>query len=118
MCRGLRCLAVRPYSGSAAPRTLRSRRAEQIISWAPVQKGGQMKKTLELCRSAMTAVPSSVLPAVLAMALVAAGCTAIGFGIGAAIDNSHKTPDTVESWQILRIEKRTPGTVSLPDRSE
>ncbi len=77
-----------------------------------------MKKTLELCRSAMTAVPSSVLPAVLAMALVAAGCTAIGFGIGAAIDNSHKSPDTVEGWQILRIEKGTRVTVFLRDGSE
>jgi hypothetical protein len=77
-----------------------------------------MKKIVTLCLSAMMAVPPFVLPAVFTAAVVAPGCTAIGFGIGLHIDNSHKNPDTVEGWQIQRIEKGTWVKVSLQDGSE
>ncbi|HXB57083.1 MAG TPA: hypothetical protein VN461_20130 [Vicinamibacteria bacterium] len=77
-----------------------------------------MKKTLVACLSAMIAVPTFVLPAVFTAAVATSGCTAIGFGIGAAIDNSHKTPNTMEAWQIRRIEKGTWVKVSLRDGSE
>jgi hypothetical protein len=77
-----------------------------------------MKKTLVVCLSAMMAVPPLALPAVFTAAVAASGCTAIGFGIGAVIDNSHKNPDTVEGWQILRIEKGTWVKVFLRDGSE
>lgn len=77
-----------------------------------------MKKTLVACLSAVMAVPPFVLPAVFTAIVAASGCTAIGFRIGAAIDNSHKNPDTMEGWHVLRIEKGTWVKVFLRDGSE
>ena len=58
---------------------------------------------------------NNVLPGLITAALGACGCTLIGFGIGAAIDKSHKRPDIVEGWRITRIEKGTRVNVFLRD---
>lgn len=52
---------------------------------------------------------------VITAALATCGCTLIGLGIGAAIDKSHKSVDTVEGWRITRIAKGTPVQVLLRD---
>jgi hypothetical protein len=58
---------------------------------------------------------NNVLPLLITAALGACGCTLIGFGVGAAIDKSHKKPDVVEGFRITRIEKGTRVKVYLRD---
>src|SRR5712692_1458920 len=100
---------VMPHVGSSSARFLHCERLGRL---SRSQRRIAMK---EHDMNRLRVGGNNVLPGLITAALGACGCTLIGFGIGAAIDKSHKRPDIVEGWRITRIEKGTRVNVFLRD---
>ena len=61
---------------------------------------------------------SVTLPAVLALSVLLSGCSAVGLGVGAAIDKAQSDRKVVEGWKVGTIKPGRWATVCLSDGSQ